>query len=180
LHAVLHGNRRVAVAPGEFLTRGACNLETHQEVSFFLGEPSHLPAVIQEVVEKDLGIERLLPGQLLDLNVRDRISDHVPGCSAAGFANAPAECLPAQCSGNREGEVSAADFKLGRVQELKKDEHDVLSGIVMPERRERGREMARRAMDGRNKDQQQKPLAQGPERAARMLLQQLSQQGIGG
>ena len=92
--AVLHRYGAMAVAAGELLTADAFDFEPDQEIAFFNREPSHPLAVIQELLKKDFGIQRLRGNRLF--NVNDPVSFLLFGRGAPRLVNRPAKRVSAQ------------------------------------------------------------------------------------
>src|SRR5580658_1268598 len=83
----------------------------------------------------------------------------------ARFANGPAECAAAHLSRDGESKVRATRAEFAGMKEIKKRRKEMLGGVLASERRKRCADLARGAVDSRNKNQEYDPLADRMESA---------------
>ena len=95
------------------------------------------------------------------------------------FANRPSECAAADFSCNGEAKVRVAGAQFLGMKEFEKDGKEVLGGVIAGQRRKRGGNLARGAMNGRNEDQQQEPLPHRSERRVAAASQKIEKDFIG-
>ena len=76
----------------------------------------------------------------------------------ARFANGPAEGAAAYLSRDGEGKVGTTGLQFLRMKKFKKNGKKVLCRVIASERWKGASDLTRRAMNGRNEDQQEEPL----------------------
>jgi hypothetical protein len=143
----------MAVAPGELLARNAFHLERDEQFTLLRREPSGALAIVQELVEKNVGVEGLRP--LRVAGAPDLHPDPVAGWCNPQFMHRPSEREAAQLSCDGKGDVRMPGLEFSGTQEFEQGSYGVLSDIVARERREGRGDLALGAMNGRNEGQKE-------------------------
>jgi hypothetical protein len=151
---------RVALAAREFWAGDAFNLRLHEELTIRSCQPSTALAVIQELVEQYLRMEAVPMDAWFQWCTQHRT--HFLDWRGSRFPNRPAERTPAKFPRDGKGEVRPASPQLPRSQEFKENREQMLRDVVSRQGREVGGDLAGRAVNGRNEDQQHDVLPDAP------------------
>ena len=77
---------------------------------------------------------------------------------SAGLADSPSECVATHLSRDAEREMRVTRLQFIGTKQFEKNSDEVLRDIIASERRKGRADLSRRAMNGRNEDQEKQPL----------------------
>lgn len=173
LQAVLDGHGRMSVPRRQRAAGDALELELDKQAPLFAREPSGSLAVVEEAFERDFRPKRIRIDGLVAKG-----GSVLLGQGQSRFLDGPAKHPASKLARNvkRHMRTKGAGGK-GRKQ-LEEENDDVLRDVVSAEWTEGRSYLTGRAMDGRNENQEQKPLPSGACRSRRVLAQHFPKQVI--